>query len=56
MVAAVGIATIPKSVRQHRIHENRNVFSFSLSPDQIAAIDSLNSGDRVGPDPEDRDF
>ncbi|MDK1018892.1 MAG: aldo/keto reductase, partial [Actinomycetota bacterium] len=51
-----GIATVPKSVRQHRIRENRDVSSFSLSPDQIAAIDSLDSGDRVGPDPEDRDF
>lgn len=51
-----GIATIPKSVRKHRILENRDVFGFSLSDSQMAAIAELDSGDRIGPDPDNRDF
>ncbi len=46
------ISTIPKSVKPHRIEENIDVFDFSLTPDEVAAIDSLDTGVRGGPDPE----
>ena len=46
------ISTIPKSVKPHRIKENIDVFDFSLTPDEVAAIDSLDTGVRGGPDPE----
>ncbi|MFV1970167.1 MAG: aldo/keto reductase [Acidimicrobiia bacterium] len=51
-----GIATIPKSVHQRRIQENRDVFGFSLDTDQMAAMESLDNGDRIGPHPDNRDF
>jgi len=52
----LGIATIPKSVTKSRIHENADVFGFSLSSDQMVEMEELDSGDRVGPDPDNRDF
>lgn len=51
-----GIATIPKSVHEHRIKENRDVFAFSLTEDQMSAMESLDTGDRIGPHPDHRDF
>lgn len=51
-----GIAIIPKSVTERRIHENRDIFAFALTVDEIAAIDALDNGDRVGPHPDHRDF
>lgn len=51
-----GVATIPKSVHEHRIRENRDVFAFSLTEDQMAAMESLDTGDRIGPHPDHRDF
>jgi diketogulonate reductase-like aldo/keto reductase len=46
------VSTIPKSVKPHRIEENIDVFDFSLTPDEVAAVDSLDTGVRGGPDPE----
>lgn len=51
-----GISTIPKSVKQHRIHENGDVFGFSLTDAQMEAMAALDAGDRIGPDPDKRDF
>ncbi|GMQ93701.1 MAG: aldo/keto reductase [Acidimicrobiia bacterium] len=51
-----GIATIPKSVRRHRIRENADVFGFSLDDEQMAAVEGLDSGDRTGPHPDHIDF
>ena len=47
-----GICAIPKSVKPHRIAENFDVFDFSLTADEVAAIDALDKGVRGGPDPE----
>ena len=47
-----GVIAIPKSVTAHRINENIDVFDFELTPDEVAAIDALDTGFRAGPDPE----
>ena len=46
-----GITTIPKSVRDDRIAENCDVYDFALSEDEMLAIDQLDTGQRIGPDP-----
>ncbi|GLU50190.1 aldo/keto reductase [Nocardiopsis ansamitocini] len=47
-----GLSPIPKSVKAHRIAENFDVFDFVLPPDEVAAIDALDTGVRGGPDPD----
>lgn len=47
-----GFSAIPKSVHAARIVENFDVFDFGLSPDEIARIDTLDTGVRAGGDPE----
>ncbi|TVR31359.1 MAG: aldo/keto reductase [Spirochaetaceae bacterium] len=46
------VVTIPKSVTPERIIENSRVFDFELSEAEIREIDSLNSNERSGPDPD----
>jgi diketogulonate reductase-like aldo/keto reductase len=47
-----GRSAIPKSVRPERIVENLDVFGFTLSDDEVAAIDAVDTGVRGGPDPD----
>lgn len=50
-----GLSAIPKSTRPERIRENIDIFDFTLTADEIAAIDALDTGVRGGPDPEEVD-
>jgi len=47
-----GTIAIPKSARPERMAENLDVFDFELSAEEIASIDGLDKGTRVGPDPD----
>ncbi|WP_300682245.1 aldo/keto reductase [Nocardioides sp.] len=47
-----GRSAIPKSTNPMRISENFDVADFALSPEQMAAIGSLDTGVRSGPDPD----
>jgi diketogulonate reductase-like aldo/keto reductase len=48
----IGNIVIPKSVTPERIVENLDVFGFELTAEDIAAIDALDRGGRIGPDPD----
>ncbi len=47
-----GRQVIPKSTHAARIAENFDIFDFSLTGDELAAIDALDKGVRGGPDPD----
>ncbi|WP_284978219.1 aldo/keto reductase [Arthrobacter sp. fls2-241-R2A-200] len=47
-----GRSAIPKSTNPARIAQNFDVFDFELSSEEVAAIDSLDTGNRNGPDPD----
>lgn len=47
----LGNAVIPRSVKPARQAENLDVFDFTLTDDEMAAISGLDVGLRTGPDP-----
>ncbi|MDX8045142.1 aldo/keto reductase [Gracilibacillus sp. S3-1-1] len=46
------VVTIPKSVKQHRIQDNADVFDFELSQEEMQLINEMNKDERVGADPD----
>ncbi len=46
-----GVITIPKSVGRERIRANADLYDFELSAAEILAIEALDRGERLGPDP-----
>lgn len=50
------VVTIPKSVHENRINENKNIFDFELTDKEMDQIDQLNKNERFGPDPDNFNF
>lgn len=50
------VVTIPKSIKEHRIIENADIFDFELTKEDMDKIDALNEDRRIGPDPDNFDF
>jgi len=46
------VVTIPKSIKEHRIIENANIFDFELSAEDMNKLGELNKNERVGSDPD----
>ncbi|NEG96931.1 aldo/keto reductase [Bifidobacterium sp. SMB2] len=51
-----GVVVLPKSTHAERIRQNLEVFDFTLTDDDMAAVSALNTGKRNGSDPDDFAF
>jgi diketogulonate reductase-like aldo/keto reductase len=51
-----GVVTIPKSSKKEHIVSNADIFDFRLSTEDMDFLDSLERGQRFGPDPDSFDF
>jgi 2,5-diketo-D-gluconate reductase A len=47
----LGNVVFPKSVTPERLHENIDIFDFSLSAAEMEQIEAVDRGERTGPDP-----
>ena len=47
-----GVITIPKSIKEHRIIQNAQVFDFELTDEDMQRISALNENKRIGADPD----
>ncbi|WP_019120978.1 aldo/keto reductase [Brevibacillus massiliensis] len=50
------VVTIPKSVNEKRIIENKDIFDFELSAEDMEKINQLNQNKRFGADPDNFNF
>jgi 2,5-diketo-D-gluconate reductase A len=48
----LGNVVFPKSVTPQRIRENFALFDFELGDDEMSAIEALDAGERIGPNPD----
>ncbi|NAS10928.1 aldo/keto reductase [Poritiphilus flavus] len=51
-----GVITIPKSSKRERIIANADIFDFALEEEDVKYLDSMDRGQRFGPDPDNFDF
>jgi 2,5-diketo-D-gluconate reductase A len=47
----LGVAVIPRSTRAEGLAENLDIFDFTLTDEEMAAMATLDEGQRCGPDP-----
>ncbi|OEU95997.1 aldo/keto reductase [Streptomyces oceani] len=50
-----GVVVIPKTVNPERLVENARILDFELADTEMAALARLETGERTGDDPDDRD-
>lgn len=48
----IGVLTIPKSVKKERIESNADLYDFALTDEEIAVINGLDRGERIGAHPD----
>ena len=51
-----GFIVFPKTTSADRMRENFDLFGFELGAEQMAALDALDAGNRVGADPDQARF
>ncbi|OWA34121.1 aldo/keto reductase [Saccharibacillus sp. O16] len=51
-----GVVVLTRSVKESRIVENADIFDFTLTPEDVSALEALNKNERTGPDPDNFNF